>query len=123
MVALIFASMLPQNHTRNLPFRYKIVTASKLYTKNMKKSNREFTDYIQGEEIDLKALRRDIELKRQQYQHETFAQMLNIERASFTMKLAGTRGWKLSELLIIASRLGKDYHEYLKTDSHSDAAG
>lgn len=112
--------MLLNNIIRNLPFCYIDVTALKLYD-IMKKLSIDFQDYIPAEIVNLSELRNDIELKRQQYQHDTFASLLGIERASFTMKLTGDRKWKLSELIIIASRLGKNYQDYLK-DSHADAA-
>lgn len=88
----------------------------------MKKSTLNFSEFIPIKKVNLDALRRDIDARRQQYQHEAFARLLNIERPSFTMKLSGTRGWKFSELIIIASRLGRDYQEYLKEDSNTDAA-
>lgn len=85
---------------------------TKMYMKNIKKS--QLNEYIPLKHIDIEKLRQDIDAQRLQYQHEAFAKLLAVERATFTMKLLGTRKWKLSELLLVASRLGKDYREYLK---------
>jgi hypothetical protein len=87
----------------------------------MKKSTIKLTEYIPSEQLNLEALRKDINAKREQSQHEAFAKLLKVKRVTFTRKLLGERRWRLNELLIVASCLGKNYQDYLK-DSHADAA-
>lgn len=75
-------------------------------------------EYIGKNEIDLIALRADIEQLRSHGLHQSLARMLNISNATFTRKLNGTRRWSQRELNILCLTLGKTIREYLKGDIH-----
>ena len=70
-------------------------------------------NYIPKKSVDLDALAADLSLKRQEFKQETLAEFLGITGPAFAQKVTGRRAWKMNELIIIASRLGKDYRDYL----------
>ncbi|MHC4395637.1 MAG: hypothetical protein ACYS1A_08270 [Planctomycetota bacterium] len=69
--------------------------------------------YIPKNCVDIKRLFTDLNDRQDEFKQETLAGFLGISRPALTQKLSGRRAWKENELIIIASRLGKNYRDYL----------
>ena len=70
-------------------------------------------NYIPKQAVNVEALAIDLQEKRQEFNQEILAPLLGITGPALVAKLKGRRAWKMNELIIIASRLGKDYRDYL----------